>query len=380
MAFAQWLSFSLFILFLLASSVSFCVETVTASKDADEQIMSELRYLQQQVASHKEDSSVESIANGFSTVFGGTVMVIRDHTIVSSNDPNCVGKSAGELIGSGGVDNYDFLVQQAATNMITGHDESTKEFQACRALLDDDYAYVAIEPLSKMYRARTSALLYNAGFMLTVLLVVFFVVRELLNRIVVAPIHRTNETLGHITHGELARRVDERNVIEFDELSTGINTTVAALKDTIDEVAQRNAQDLMAAKVIQESALPREFPPFPDIDRFDIYASMKTAKEVGGDFYDFFLIGENKLGFLIADVAGKGIPAALFMMTAKTLIKNYLATDIPVNEAVDAAPARSSSSWRSSRISTPSSRLWATWRPCTSRSGTSGCSIMAACA
>ena len=70
---------------------------------------------------------------------------------------------------------------------------------------------------------------------------------------------------------------------------------------------------------------------------------MKTAKEVGGDFYDFFLIEDGadetgKLGFVMADVSGKGIPAALFMMTAKTQIRNYLETGMPVNEAADAAP------------------------------------------
>ena len=337
LAFAQWLAFAMLIVFLLASAVSFCVETVTASETADEQIMSELHYLQQQVTVHKEDSSVESIAKGFSTVFGGTVLVVHDRTIVSSNDPECVGKSAGEVMGSSDMDNYELLVQQAASGMITGFDTDTKEFQDCRALLDDGYEYVAIEPLSKMYKARTATLLYNAGFMFIVLLVVFFVVRELLNRIVVGPIHRTNETLGRITHGELTRRVDERNVTEFYELSTGINATVSSLRETMDEVEQRNKQDLTAAKAIQESALPREFPPFPEIDRFDIYASMKMAREVGGDFYDFFLLDDGKLAFLIADVSGKGIPAALFMMAAKTQLKSYLETGLPVNEAVDAA-------------------------------------------
>jgi sigma-B regulation protein RsbU (phosphoserine phosphatase) len=68
--------------------------------------------------------------------------------------------------------------------------------------------------------------------------------------------------------------------------------------------------------------LPCIFPPFPDRAEFDIYASMLPAKEVGGDFYDFFLIDENKLAVVMADVSGKGIPAALFMVIAKTLIKN----------------------------------------------------------
>jgi sigma-B regulation protein RsbU (phosphoserine phosphatase) len=68
--------------------------------------------------------------------------------------------------------------------------------------------------------------------------------------------------------------------------------------------------------------LPSKFPAFPDREEFDIYASMLPAKEVGGDFYDFFLIDENTLVILIADVSGKGVPAALFMVIAKTLIKN----------------------------------------------------------
>ena len=69
--------------------------------------------------------------------------------------------------------------------------------------------------------------------------------------------------------------------------------------------------------------LPDKFPAFPDRTEFDIYASMKPAKEVGGDFYDFFLIDEDKLGIVMADVSGKGVPAALFMMYAKILLKSY---------------------------------------------------------
>ena len=161
----------------------------------------------------------------------------------------------------------------------------------------------------------------------------------LLKRVVVRRIDETNESLEKITAGNLHERVHRQDTVEFTSLADGINTTVAALGDMMDEIATRNAQDLATAKAIQESALPREFPPFPDIDKFDIYASMKTAKEVGGDFYDFFLIGEDegKLGFVMADVSGKGIPAALFMMTAKTQIRNFMEAGLPLGEAIDAA-------------------------------------------
>ncbi len=81
--------------------------------------------------------------------------------------------------------------------------------------------------------------------------------------------------------------------------------------------------ELNMATQIQSSALPSVF---PDSEAFDLFASMNTAKEVGGDFYDFFMIDDNHLCFLIADVSGKGVPAALFMMTSKTMIKDYALT------------------------------------------------------
>lgn len=81
-------------------------------------------------------------------------------------------------------------------------------------------------------------------------------------------------------------------------------------------------RDLATAAGIQESVLPTGFPYLPERKEFDLYASMKPAKEVGGDFYDFFMIGENHLALVIGDVAGKGVPAALFMMVARTLIKS----------------------------------------------------------
>nr|WP_051527296.1 PP2C family protein-serine/threonine phosphatase [[Eubacterium] cellulosolvens] len=82
-------------------------------------------------------------------------------------------------------------------------------------------------------------------------------------------------------------------------------------------------RELKLASDIQENALPNTFPAFPQISEIDLYACMKPAKEVGGDFYDFFQIDDHRIALVMADVSGKGIPAALFMMIAKTLIKNF---------------------------------------------------------
>ena len=100
--------------------------------------------------------------------------------------------------------------------------------------------------------------------------------------------------------------------------------------------AQRKKEMAMAAE-IQESAIPRTFPPFPGEHRLDIFADMNTAKDVGGDFYDFYFTGQRKVMFLVADVSGKGVPAALFMMRAKASIKGISQTGKPLAEVVSEA-------------------------------------------
>ena len=100
----------------------------------------------------------------------------------------------------------------------------------------------------------------------------------------------------------------------------------------LSEDGARIESELNIANAIQKNMLPSIFPPFPDYKEFDIYASMEPAKEVGGDFYDMFLIDKNHLGIGIADVSGKGVPAALIMMITKTLIKNTALNGYEINE------------------------------------------------
>ena len=130
------------------------------------------------------------------------------------------------------------------------------------------------------------------------------------------------------------------SIDEFQQMQREINRTRLALTRQMDTIRQmereqmelenerkeqeRIAEELRMAKEIQVSALPLVFPPFPDRTEFGLFASMTPAKEVGGDFYDFFLIDPDHLALVIADVSGKGIPAALFMMVSKTLIRNEL--------------------------------------------------------
>jgi sigma-B regulation protein RsbU (phosphoserine phosphatase) len=125
---------------------------------------------------------------------------------------------------------------------------------------------------------------------------------------------------------------------EIGKLAQAFGYMRVSLKDYINKLTETTAakerieSELKIAREIQTSMLPRIFPPFPDRKEFDTFAMMEPAKEVGGDFYDFFLINEKRLCFLMGDVSGKGVPAALFMMITKILLKNAALQNLPVNE------------------------------------------------
>ncbi|MDQ7831608.1 MAG: SpoIIE family protein phosphatase [Desulfovibrionaceae bacterium] len=114
---------------------------------------------------------------------------------------------------------------------------------------------------------------------------------------------------------------------EVGELSRSFHDMRNALKDYIANLTEttkakeRMESELKIAKNIQMSFLPKRFPPFPDIGRFDLHAALEPAREVGGDLYDFFLLDDSHLFFSVGDVSGKGVPAALFMAVSKTLVK-----------------------------------------------------------
>ncbi len=114
--------------------------------------------------------------------------------------------------------------------------------------------------------------------------------------------------------------------INFEDLEITINKTLDELEIQRKSMMEHDQlvsiqQDLNVAREIQLGILPKVFPPFPNRKDFDIFASMTAAKEVGGDFFDFFMINNDSLGFVIGDVSGKGIPAAIFMAVSRTLIR-----------------------------------------------------------
>lgn len=190
-------------------------------------------------------------------------------------------------------------------------------------VLDNGMIYVVVVPKGELFKK----LYHNVYMLFASLLFVGFLLSTLLyiglKRNIDRPIHKLSDIANRIGSGDLNTEIKLEKPEEFARLAETFNIMAGDIKNITKE-RERIESELSLAQNIQSSSLPSEFPPFPDRNEFDIYASMTPAKEVGGDFYDFFFIDENRLMFLIADVSGKGVPAALFMMRVKTLI-NYVA-------------------------------------------------------
>ena len=187
--------------------------------------------------------------------------------------------------------------------------------------------------------------------LLTALTVVFILLFLFVTRRqVIRPIDLlTQATAAFIQNNEteLAAGTATVNVPEIrtrDELELLANAFQKMQEDMISYIRsfmavtaekERIGAELNVATQIQADMLPRIFPAFPERREFDIYAGMTPAKEVGGDFYDFFLVDDNHLAMVIADVSGKGVPAALFMVITKTLLKNAVQMGLSPRQALE---------------------------------------------
>ena len=186
---------------------------------------------------------------------------------------------------------------------------------------ESDSMYVlGVMYADSVYSHRNQHLLEETFSDIILFTVIYIAVSLLIEKLISRNLERVNGSLNRIIQGQLDETVNVRSSREFSVLSDDINRTVDALKGYIDAAEKRIEQELLLARTIQEAALPKNFN--FRISAFDLYALMDPAREVGGDFYDFFYVDPTHLALVIADVSGKGIPAAMFMMRAKTAIRS----------------------------------------------------------
>lgn len=168
-----------------------------------------------------------------------------------------------------------------------------------------------------------------------------------LYRVFLLPMKRITEEAGRFAKENVLRdsklKDSVRQKDEIGVLAGSIDNMEEQIVSYVDNLTKITAEkeristELALATQIQASMLPNIFPPYPNRTDFSIFASMTPAKEVGGDFYDFFLIDDDHLGMIIADVSGKGVPAALFMMASKILLENLALGGLEPSEVLTKA-------------------------------------------
>ncbi len=176
---------------------------------------------------------------------------------------------------------------------------------------------------------KLSAALVTILILLLIILGLAIVGALLLSRRIVRPLKTMTDRVGALGGDNLQFFMEETYETgdEIEVLARSFASLSAKTLQYVDEVRKVTAEkerigaELDVANEIQASQLPRLFPAFPNRKEFDIYASMTPAKEVGGDFYDFFLVDNDHIAMVMADVSGKGVPAALFMMISRVLLK-----------------------------------------------------------
>lgn len=267
---------------------------------------------------------------------GGVIVIDKEGEVISSNQQDMIGKN---------VKNVSEELMKSLEKLTQNNDGSI-QFQEMRinnvtnecavGIYYENYL-VAIQSKQETLRSQIVATTASVIAELIVFIVLLVYIYHLIEKRVVRNVYDVNDALAEITAGKLDTTVNVRENVEFSVLSDDINNMVSSLKKYADKQKLIVEKEIFVASTIQLSVLPSVFPPFPDRKEFDLYATMHPAKAVGGDFYDFFFVSDDILVLLIADVSGKGVPAAMFMMVAKTMIKSLAESGLPVDEVMNRA-------------------------------------------
>lgn len=206
--------------------------------------------------------------------------------------------------------------QQAGTGQLfTTRFADTECFASYQEV--EGYRIIALLPTEEANASRDASMLLTAFMEALVFTALLLIIYAVLKQVVVRGVREMNHQLDEIASGNLDVMLDVRTASEFSSLSDNINQTVGVLKESLSLVKA----DLNLAASIQANTLPDITSAIASRNEFELYATMEPAREVGGDFYDFFMVDEDHLALVVADVSGKGVPAAMFMMQSKAIIK-----------------------------------------------------------
>ena len=249
---------------------------------------------------------------------------VNDYIITETRtDDDNVGESLGILDWYGGL-----RFEAGGTSAMGRFTIDGVEYISFSSVFDNGWVFSIQVPSGEIFEIvdnRNTFYSFLIGILSFVLLgLAFCMISYFVNR----PLKRLALGVAGLGDGNLDRKIDINTRDEIGMLAAAFNKMTVELKASVEQNARERAEkerigtELSIAATIQANMLPNAIAAFPERHEFDVYAFMRPAREVGGDFFDFFMVDQDTLAVVIADVSGKGVPAALFMVIAKTLIKN----------------------------------------------------------
>ncbi len=196
--------------------------------------------------------------------------------------------------------------------------------------------YRPTEEMDRADRRAASAIRKDVGY--TVLTAALLVL--LFSFLFTHPLRRLIQGIKVVSRGDFEQKISVRSRDEIESVAGAFNQMVGDLKTYTRDLARTTAEkerietELQVARQVQQSILPEVFPPTPECPSVEIFARMLPAREVGGDYYDFFPVDRDHIGVVVADVSGKGMPAGLFMMVVRTLLRNNAVNNLSAADAI----------------------------------------------
>lgn len=267
----------------------------------------------------------------------GYMLVCDESYIILSRNPGLDDRTLAEFGFPMRFDPKDQMVRQTADIRYVSTFEYVPSYYMYAAA--EGYYIIGVVDVAEMLLSRDQATFLGVYLMIIIFSSLFIMVYASVDRLVLRDLTEVNDKLAKIASGDLEQKLDSRRTTEMNQLTSSINSTVDALKGYIAHEASRYDEELALGKQIQLSSLPSKLS-YLRRHEFDIYGNMVTAKQVGGDFYDYFMLADKRVAFVVADVSGKGIPAALFMMKTKSVVKALAENGLSVEDIFQRANER----------------------------------------
>lgn len=268
----------------------------------------------------RKNTAFTALADTFKLGKNGHIIAFNGGAQISGSDQNFVS-----------TDLLSLPLNEVATTTHAGQEYYTYVLQK------GDIRIIGLLPVSEINDISLSSIKQLFISNIFLFLVMFLLVWVLLQKLVLKGLGRINHSLHRISEGYKDERVDVRDTPEFTRLSTGINTMVDSLQAYAEHRRDRLRKELTLARSVQETILPHTFPAFPEQTTFDLHAARIESENVGGDFYDYFMADKEHLCFMLGDVSTPGIPGAMFMMRALSIIRALASAGLSPEEVMKEA-------------------------------------------